>query len=130
MKDTTILTIASLISILLGTFHLTDDIVRGFEPGGLKNINGILLLVVWLYGTLALNGKRSGYIIMLLGSLLGSLIPVVHMRGAGLVGGRLANSSGLFFFVWTLLALGGTAGLSIILSARALWNLLWRRRAS
>lgn len=123
MKLATTLTVTSLLSILLSTFHLADDVVRGFEPGGIKNIIGILAVVIWLYGTLGLVGKRSGYLIMFLGSLLGSIMPIVHMQGAGLVGGRLANSSGIFFFVWTLLALGGTAGLSVILSARALWTL-------
>jgi hypothetical protein len=48
------------------------------------------------------------------------------MRGAGLVGGRIAGSSGIFFWVWTLLALGVTAVFSLILSARGLWSL--RRR--
>ena len=31
------------------------------------------------------------------------------MRGAGLVGGRIANTDGMFFWVWTLIALGVTA---------------------
>ena len=121
------LTITSLLSILFFTFHLTDDIVRGFEPGGFKNLSGVLTLVVWLCGTLLLAGRRSGYIIILLGSLLASLMPVAHMRGAGLVGGRIANSSGIFFWVWTLIALGVTALFSVILSARGLWSLPWRR---
>jgi hypothetical protein len=60
---------------------------------------------------------------MLLGSLLGSVVPLAHMRGAGLVGGRIANSSGVFFWVCTLMALGVTALFSVILSARGLWNL-------
>lgn len=92
MKENVTLTIASLLSILLMTFHLTDDIVRGFEPGGIKNLIGVFILVVWLYGTLALAGRRSGYIIILLGSLLGAVVPVVHMTGAGLVGGKIADS--------------------------------------
>ena len=109
--------------MLLFTFHLTDDIVRGFEPGGFRQISGMLTLVVWLYGTLVLTGKRSGYIINLLGSLLSSLMPVAHMRGVGLVGGRVANSNGKFFWVWTLLAVGVTASFSVILSLRGLWSL-------
>ena len=109
--------------MLLFTFHLTDDIVRGFEPGGFRHISGMLTLVVWLYGTLVLTGKRSGYIINLLGSLLSSLMPVAHMRGVGLVGGRVANSNGKFFWVWTLLAVGVTASFSVILSVRGLWSL-------
>jgi hypothetical protein len=127
MKRNDILTITSLLSILFFTLHLTDDIVRGFEPGGFKNISPILILVVWLYGTLVLTGRRSGYIIILLGSLLASLMPLAHMRGAGFVGGRVANSSGKFFFVWTLFAIGVTALFSVILSVRGLWELPWRR---
>jgi hypothetical protein len=40
-------------------------------------------------------------------------------RGVG-VGGSIAKSSGAFFFVWTLIALGVTALFSIILSGRGL----------
>ena len=68
-----------------------------------------------------LAGKRSGYVIILLGSLLGLIVPVIHMKGAG-VGGAIAKSSGAFFFIWTLLALGVTALFSVILSARGLWE--------
>jgi hypothetical protein len=127
LKYSSMLTIASLLSILLMTFHLTDDIVRGFEPGGVKNLIGVLILVAWLYGTLALAGRRLGYIIIFLGSLLGSVVPVVHMIGAGLVGGSIANSGGVFLWVWTLIALGVTSIFSVILSARGLWSLQWRK---
>ncbi len=124
------LTVTSLLSILFFTLHLSDDIVRGFEPGGFKQVSGLLILVAYLYGTLVLAGRRSGYIIILLGSLLTSLMPLAHMRGAGLVGGRIAHSSGMFFWVWTLLAVGVTAPFSVILSVRGLWGLPWRRRRS
>lgn len=117
------LTIASLLSILFMTFHHTDDIRRGMAPGGLINLVVVVFLVVWLYGTLVLAERRSGYVIVLLFSLLGLLIPVVHMKGAGVVGGRIANSSGAFFFVWTLIAFGVTSLFSVILSVRGLWSL-------
>ena len=97
MKNNLTLTITSLVSILLAVFHLSDDIVRGFEPGGFRQVTGILIMAVWLYGTLMLSGRRSGFIIILLGSLLGSVMPLAHMRGAGLVGGRVAHSSGMLF---------------------------------
>jgi hypothetical protein len=124
------LTVASLLSILLMTFHLTDDIVRGFEPGGLKNlIGGVLISVVWLYGALVLAGRRSGYIIILLGSLLELAVPVIHMKGKGVgVASGIATSSGGFFFVWTLLALGVTGLFSVILSVRGLWSLRREQR--
>src|SRR5712691_1753393 len=99
MNHKVTLTITSLLSILFFTFHFADDIVRGFEPGGFKNLSGVLTLVVWLYGKLVLAERRSGYIIILLGSLLVLLMPVAHMRRAGLVGGRIANSSGILFWV-------------------------------
>ena len=127
MKHNVTLTITSLLSILLMTFHLSDDIVRGFEPGGVRNIIGVLLLVIWLYGTIVLAERRSGFIIMLLGALFASAVPVIHMIGKGLVGGRLANSSGVFFWVWTLITLQVTAIFSLILSARGLWSVPWRR---
>jgi hypothetical protein len=128
VKHNVTLTIASLLSILLMTFHLADDIVRGMEPGTLSDLIAVPILVVWLYGTLVLAERLSGYVIILLGSLLGLLVPIVHMKGEG-VGGAIAKSSGAFFFIWTLLALGVSALFSVILSARGLWEHLPRRTA-
>ena len=123
MKHNITLTIASVLSILLITFHLTDDIVRGMEPGKLLDLIAVPILVAWLYGTLVLAEKRSGNVIILIGSLLGLVVPVVHMMGKGVgVSGNIAKSSGAFFFIWTLIALGVTALFSVILSARALWT--------
>ena len=116
------LTITSLLSILFTSFHFADDIVRGMEAGGVSTVVGVLILVVWLYGTLVLAERRSGYVIILLLSILGSGVPVIHMMGSGLVGGRIANSSGIFFWVWTLIALGVTTLFSVILAARGLWS--------
>src|SRR5580693_1200964 len=95
------------LSILFMTFHLTDDIVRGMEPGTLLDLIAVPILVVWLYGTLVLAERRSGYVITLLGSLLLLAVPVIHVKGKGVgVASGIANSSGGFFFVWTLIALG------------------------
>ena len=124
MKENNLLVITSLLLVLLITFHLTDDIVRGFEKGGLSTLTAVPIVVVWLYGTLLLSERRSGYVILLLGSLLGLVVPVIHMMGKGVgAGSRIANSSGAFFFVWTLIAIGVTALLSIILSLRGLWSM-------
>jgi hypothetical protein len=123
------LTIASLLSILFLTFHLRDDIVRGMEPGTLSNLIAVPILVVWLYGTLVLAERRSVYVIILLGSLLGLVVPVIHMKGAG-VGGAIAKSVGAFFFIWTFLALGATALFSVILAGRGLWEHLPRPTAA
>ena len=128
MKDNALLTSASLLSILFLTFHLADDIVRGYEKGGLSNLTAVPIVVLWLYGTLVLTGKRSGFIINLLLSLFALVVPLIHMQGKGVgLASRVAGSSGAFFFVWTLLAISVTALFSIVLSVRGLWRLPWRR---
>jgi hypothetical protein len=85
-------------------------------------------MVVWLYGALVLAERRTGYVITLLGSLLSFAVPVLHTKGKGVgVASGIANSSGGFFFIWTLIALGVTGLFSVILSVRGLWSLPWRR---
>lgn len=124
MKQGAMLTIASLLSILFMTLHLADDIVRGFEPGGTANLLAVPILVAWLYGTLVLAERRSGYVIVFVASLLGAYVPILHFRAVGgVAGGRIANSSGALFWVWTLVALGVSAVFSVILSAKGLWRL-------
>jgi hypothetical protein len=66
----------------------------------------LLVLTVFLYGTLVLPERRSGHVIML---LIGY--------------GEIAKSPGGFFFVWALWALGELGGFTLILSARGLWVL-------
>ena len=123
MKPNVMLIIASLLSIILMIFHMTDDIVRGMEPGTLFDLIIVPVLAVWLYGALVLRERRSGYVIVLVASLLGLLVAIIHMKGAG-VGGAIAKSSGSFFFIWTLIALGVTSLFSVMLSSRALWEQL------
>jgi len=129
MKQNATLTIASLLSVLFMTLHQVDDIVRGMEPGTLFDLIVLPIVVVQLYGSLVLAGKRSGYITLLVVSLLELVVPVVHMKGAG-VGGAVAKSNGAFFFIWTLFALGVTALFSAVLSARGLWEHLQGRTAA
>ena len=121
MKHNALLTITSLLSILLMTVHITDDIVRGISPARADNIGAVVIFVVWLVGTLMLAGRRAGYVIMLLGGLFAAAMPVLHMTGRGY--GAIARSSGGFFFVWTVLAVGITGTFAFILSAHALWAL-------
>ena len=124
MKHNVTLTVTSLLSILLFAFHWTDEVSRGMEPGTLSAFGGVVILVVLLSGPLVLGERRSGYIIMLLGGIFGLGVLVLHMTGKGMVGGRIPpNSTGVYFWVWTLIALGSTSTISTILAARGLWNL-------
>lgn len=121
MKHNTMLTITSLLAILLMTLHITDDIVRGLSRPAADNVGGVVIFVVWLIGTLLLAERRLGYVITLLGGVFAAAMPVLHMTGKSYV--AIVRSSGGFFFVWTLLAVGITGTFAVILSARALWML-------
>jgi len=117
------LTITSLLTILLSSFHLADDVVHGIEPGGTQNYTGVLIMAVFLYATLMLDERRWAHVIVLIGSIGGAAVPYLHMTGSGLVGPKIVNVGGVFFWIWTLLALGTTAGVSAVLAARGLWRL-------
>lgn len=120
MKEGTIPVVTSLLSILLLTLHITDDIVRGISKAEPSNI-ALIVLALLLYGTLILGERRLGYVAMLLVGLFAAAMPVIHMRGAHYA--EIARSAGGFFFVWTLWALGGLGGVTLILSSRGLWSL-------
>jgi hypothetical protein len=121
MKQNLLLPITSLLSILLMTLHLTGDTIRarpGSPEAGGATLVAVPILVVWLYGTLLLADRRSGHIIMLVGSLLAMLMPVFHvLTPEGLFHGQLARSSPSFLFVWTLHALALTGLFQLILSS-------------
>jgi hypothetical protein len=128
MKPNVLLTIASLLSILLLTFHISDEIARGMEHGGLNMAIPMIIVAAWLYGALVLAGRRSGYIIMLIEAIFGTGIPVVHLMGTGLVGGRIAvDSSGAFFWAWGNWVLFVISFFALILAIRCLWNPQWAR---
>jgi hypothetical protein len=120
MKEKRLLTITSLLSILLLTLHVTDDIVRGTSKAESSN-TALVVLVVFLYGTLVLAERATGLVIIFLVGLFAAAIPVIHMGGAHYP--EIAASSGGFFFVWTLWALGALGGVTMILSARGRWSL-------
>lgn len=123
MKRNLMLTITSLLSILLLSFHLTQDALRekvGTWPAGPGNLVAILILLVYLCGTVLLAGRRSGYVITLIGGLLAAGMPVLHLAV-----GRFdpARHSDPFLFMWILIALGVIGAFSFILAVRGLWEL-------
>jgi hypothetical protein len=125
MNADDLVTGTSLLAVLLVTLHMAGDIAGGVEPGNLTSLAVVVVtVVVWLYGTLLLPGRRAGYAILILGALVGLVIPIVHMKGAGM--GR--GAEGAFFFVWILLALGATSAFLLLLAVRGLWRL--RRRTA
>lgn len=126
MKHATTLTVMSLIGVISFAMHWADEITRGMETAKIANLPGVVILVVWLFGILVVRERLLGYIIMLLGGILGVGVLVLHMTGGGLSGGRIANTTGIFFWVMTALTLGTTSAIATILCVEALWN-RWRR---
>src|SRR5258705_13515396 len=100
MKNHVMLTVASLLSILLLTLHLADDIVRGMAPGGPLNMIGLAVLAGWVCATLVLAGRRSGNVINLVLSLIaaGNLDISIKQMGIG-----RRTTTGAFLLIQTQL---------------------------
>jgi len=119
MRNNITLTVVSLLSIVLFSIHLTQDVIHGADdPKGIKI--GVLILLVWLCGTVLLAGRLWGYIITLIGGLIAALMHVIHTLGGSPVKWG-------FFFVWTLYALGVTGWFAVVLSVIGLWRLRSQR---
>lgn len=121
MRRDLTLTISSLLSLVLFTFHLTDDTLNakaGMEPSG--TMITLAIMLVMLYGTVELAGRRVGYVIMFLGGLAALYMPFLHGLGPG-------STKWGYFFVWTMIALGVTGAFSAVLSAQGLWRSLRAR---
>ncbi len=128
MKRNLVLSIASLLLILLMTLHMADDVLY-FKEGKWAILTSAAIFAVLLYGTLALSGRRGGYVIILLGSLMAVVMAVVHTMGSGsVVSADLANSGGAFRFVWTLIALAAVGLFGAVLALQEFVN-AWRGRS-
>lgn len=122
MRQNPTLTNSSLLMLVLFTLHLADDVLHA--PMDLVGTAICLSIIVGLlYGTVELAGRRAGYVIMLLGGIAAAYMPFLHSLGP-----RAARWG--FFFVWTLIALGGTGAFTAILSARELWRSLRKTAAA
>jgi hypothetical protein len=119
MKHNVMLTVSSLLAILAASVHIAHDVARGVDKPGLNNVTGVLILVVWLCGALLLAERRTGLVILLLGSILAAGIPVLHWSGAG-VNAQFVKSTAGFFYMWTLYLLGVSGAFSFILSVLGL----------
>lgn len=116
MRQDHSLTVASLLATLLITIHVAQDAVHAADGMPMGEVTALILIaLVMAYGTLALAGRRAGYLIMLLGGLLAAAMPFIH--GAG----ERTTRWGLFF-VWTLFALGVTGLLTAALAVRGFWQ--------
>jgi hypothetical protein len=121
MKIRVLLTGTTLINALFLMLHVADDIARGIDTIGLHSLTAMLVLGLWLYGTLVLSGRVSGYILQLLLALLGLGVVIIHLKGTHM--SQIAVSSGGVLFVWVLFVIGTTSFLSMLLCLHGLLTL-------
>jgi len=115
-----------LLIILLLVTHLAQDVVYGYEPPKVTTLYALPVAALWLYAALALAGRGSGYILLVVGALASAVVPIIHMSGGG-VRQEVVQSSGGLFFVGTLLAVAVIASFSVLLAIHGLWSLARRK---
>jgi hypothetical protein len=125
VKQSDLLSVTSILSVLLLALHISQDVVYGLDPAGLHHLFGVAILVVVVCGAVLLRERTSGKVIMLLGGGLAAGMLPLHMRH-GMRPEFLAKS-GTLLFVWILYLLGVTGAFSVIL---AILELRPRRIAS
>jgi len=114
VKTNRLLSIASLLLIILLTFHLADDVLLGKDVLDITRLCIYLpIIAIWLYAALLLTDRRLGLIIVLFGSLLGLAVVAIHASGP-------AGIHGEFFHVWLLISIGGTSLFTLALAMSGL----------
>jgi hypothetical protein len=117
--DRAAILIASLLIVLL-TAHVSQDVVYGIEEGDLSDLTAAAIAGVWLYFTVTAAGRRTGYVLLLIGAFLAPVVALAHMSRDG-VRDDLPAGEG-FFFVGTLMGLGAAAPFAALLSMQGLWR--------
>ena len=118
MKQTDLLSVTSIVSVLLLALHISQDIVFGFDRGGLNQLVGVAILLVLVCGAVLLRDGRTGQMIMLLGGVIAGAMLPLHMRHG--LRPEFLETSGALLFVWTLYVLGVNGAFSVILAIQAL----------
>ena len=104
--------------MILLALHISQDIVFGFDRGGLNQLVGVAILFVVLCGAVLLRERASGKVIMLFGGVMAVAMMPLHMRNG--LRPEFLEKSGALLFVWTLYVLGVTGMFSIVLAVQAL----------
>jgi hypothetical protein len=118
MQQRDLLSVTSLLSVLLLSLHISQDIAFGLDPAGLNHLVGVAILLVVLCGTVLLRERRSGQVIMLLGGVMAIGMMPLHMRHG--LRPEFLERSGALLFVWTLYVLALIGGFTVILAIQAL----------
>ncbi|MEE8232281.1 MAG: hypothetical protein V3R46_03070 [Thermoplasmata archaeon] len=113
---------SSLVAAFFVLLHLTDDFARDAFVGLSEVVAtaSLFAIVLWLFGiVLSARQSRVGYALLLIFSLFGTIIALLHTTGIQPSIADIAQTSGVFF-AWVVLATGIVSIVALILSARAL----------
>ena len=117
MRPTDLLPISSLLSAVLLSVHISQDIVLGLDRAGLNHLVGVSILLLLVCGTLLLRDRILGKIIMLLGGIMAAGMLPLHMRNG--FSPEFLQRDGVLLFVWVLYLLGVNGGFAIVLAVRS-----------
>ena len=117
MKQRDLLSVISLVSVLLLSLHISQDIAFGLDPAGLNHLVGVAILLVLVCGAVFLRERMSGKVIMLLGGVMAMGMMPLHMRNG--MRPELLEKSGALLFVWTMYVLCVIGGFTVILAVQA-----------
>jgi hypothetical protein len=118
VKQNDLLTVTSIVSVFLLAVHISQDIVFGFDRGGLNQLVGVAILLVIVCGAVLLRDRTSGKVIMLLGGVIAAAMMPIHMRNG--LRPEFLERSGALMFVSTLYVLGVIGTFTVILAVQAL----------
>lgn len=118
MKPNDLLSGTSILSVLLLSLHISQDIVFGFDRAGLNHLVGVAILLVVVCGAVLLRERTVGTVIMLLGGVMATVMLPLHMRHG--LRPEFLEKNGALLFIWTLYVLGVSGAFSVILAVLAL----------
>jgi hypothetical protein len=118
MRQNDLLSATSILSVVLLSLHISQDIVFGLDPAGLHHLAGVAILVVVLCGAVLLRERTSGKVIMLLGGVMAAGMMPIHMQSG--MKPAFLERSGALLFVWVLYMLAVIGLFTVVLAVRAM----------
>lgn len=117
MKHRDVLVTCSLLSVVLLSLHIAQDIVLGLDRAGLNHLVGVGILLVIVCGAVLLRDHVVGRVIMLLGGVMAAGMLPLHMRNG--LRPEFLDRPGVLLFVWTLYLLGVLGAFTVVLAVLA-----------
>jgi len=117
VKHRDLLVTCSLLSVVLLSLHIAQDIVLGLDRAGLNHLVGVAILLVVVCGAVLLREHVVGRVIMLLGGVMAAGMLPLHMRNG--LRPEFLDRPGVLLFVWTLYLLGVLGAFTVVLAVLA-----------